>query len=81
MAVPRLVPVSLAERSTDVELAVAAGGAGIAEAAAIRLDLVQQEVVVMPGLVADNKLLVDDIIGHAGPLPVALGLLARRSGR
>ncbi len=36
-----LVPVSLAERSTDVELAVAAAGAGIAEAAAIRLDLVQ----------------------------------------
>ena len=61
-----LVPVSLAERSTDVELAVAAAGAGIAEAAAIRLDLVQQEVVVAPGLVADNTLLVDDIVVAPG---------------
>ena len=61
-----LVPVSLAERSTDVELAVAAAGAGIAEAAAIRLDLVHQQVVVAPGLVADSALLVDDVMVAPG---------------
>ncbi len=56
-----LVPTSLAERSSDVERAVAAGGAGIAEAAAIRLDLRQQQIVVASGLVAESALLVDDI--------------------
>ena len=61
-----LVPVSLAERSTDVELAVAAGGAGIAEAAATRLDLRRQQVVVAPGLVAERGILDDDIAVRPG---------------
>ena len=68
-----LVPVGLTERSTAVERAVAAAAGGIAEEAAIGLDLSTLDVVIHGGLIGPLGVapMIDDLVVPPGRYPIS----------